>query len=30
MSYGVLFGREAPDFRIGIAWGMVYGLAGGS
>ena len=27
MSYGVLFGREAPDFGSGIAWGMVYGLA---
>ena len=26
MSYGLLFGHEAPDFGSGIAWGMVYGL----
>jgi uncharacterized membrane protein YagU involved in acid resistance len=27
MSYGVLFGYEAPDFGSSIAWGMLYGLA---
>jgi uncharacterized membrane protein YagU involved in acid resistance len=27
MSYGVLFGYEAPDFGSGIAWGLTYGLA---
>ena len=27
MSYGVLFGYEAPDFGSGIAWGLLYGLA---
>lgn len=26
-SYGVLYRREAPDFRSGVAWGMLYGLA---
>jgi uncharacterized membrane protein YagU involved in acid resistance len=26
MSYGVLFGYEAPDFGSSIAWGLVYGL----
>jgi uncharacterized membrane protein YagU involved in acid resistance len=26
MSYGVLFGYEAPDFGSGVAWGLVYGL----
>ncbi len=26
MSYGVLFGYEAPDFGSGIAWGLTYGL----
>jgi hypothetical protein len=27
MSYGVLFGYEAPDFGSSVAWGLVYGLA---
>jgi uncharacterized membrane protein YagU involved in acid resistance len=26
MSYGVLFGYEAPDFGSSVAWGLVYGL----
>jgi uncharacterized membrane protein YagU involved in acid resistance len=26
MSYGVLFGYEAPDFGSSLAWGLVYGL----
>ena len=26
MSYGVLFGHEAPDLGSGIAWGLTYGL----
>lgn len=26
MSYGLLFGREAPDFGSSIMWGLVYGL----
>jgi uncharacterized membrane protein YagU involved in acid resistance len=26
ISYGVLFGYEAPDFGSGVAWGLVYGL----
>jgi uncharacterized membrane protein YagU involved in acid resistance len=26
MSYGVLFGHEAPDLGSGIVWGLTYGL----
>ncbi|MEO6594354.1 MAG: hypothetical protein ABIP94_06340, partial [Planctomycetota bacterium] len=26
MAYGVLFGREAPDFGSALSWGLLYGL----
>jgi len=27
MSYGLLFGREAPNVSLALVWGLVYGLA---
>jgi uncharacterized membrane protein YagU involved in acid resistance len=26
MSYGVLFRREAPDWKLSVGWGLLYGL----